>query len=267
MSLLRSEGLSVGYTDETLVVHDVDLHLDAGELVAIIGPNGAGKSTLLRAFVGGVRTPRGRVLIEGRPRDDFSARERARRVALLPQDLPPSVEANVHDFVAGGRYAHRTLFGGDPEGPAVIARSLERVCAEEISERALGTLSGGQRQRALMARALAQEARSLLVDEPTSSLDARFQVGTFALLRDVALEGRGVLAVTHDLNLASQFADRVYLIAEGRVRAEGHPREVLSAETLQPIYGEDLVVGLEYSEIAGEDRPFVLAWRRAGGQG
>ncbi|MEZ6197606.1 MAG: ABC transporter ATP-binding protein [Planctomycetota bacterium] len=261
VSLLATEGLSLGYADEDAVVEGLDFELRPGELVALIGPNGAGKSTVLRAFSGALVPRAGRVLVGGEPLARLPARERARRVAHLPQEPRGLGDLLVADFVAGGRYAHRGRFGGDPRGAAVCREALERVGLSGERDRLLFELSGGQQQRALLARALAQEAPALLVDEPTSSLDARHQIATFALLRELADGGRGVLAVTHDLNLASQFADRLLLLEAGRLRAQGSPEEVLRREVLGPIYGDDLLIGEAPSGAAGGRRPWVLAWR------
>jgi ABC-type cobalamin/Fe3+-siderophores transport system ATPase subunit len=258
--LLRAKDVELAYSLADPVVMGVSMEVRAGELVSLIGPNGAGKSSLLRSFVGAVPHRKGELEIGDDALEKLSARERARRVALLPQEAPLHSEMTVTDFVAGGRYAHRGFLGADLEGAAALDAALRRVSVFTLAARPLAELSGGQRQRVLLARALAQGSPALLVDEPTSSLDARHQISTFSLLRDLVKEGRGVLAVTHDLNLASQFSDRIYLLAEGRLLAEGEPHEVLRRDILEPVYGENLVMGSCWSAAASAERPFVLAW-------
>ena len=183
-------------------------------------------------------------------------------MALVPQYLDRVPEVHVDDFVLGGRYAHLGAWRRHtPEDHAATERAFAACDLEGLRGRLLGTLSGGQRQRTLIARALAQEAPVLLVDEPTNNLDPGHQLAIFELLAALATEGRAVLVVTHDLNLASQFASRLVLLDEGRVAAEGTPRAVLRPEVLDPVYGD----GLTYGELGGEDgeerRPFVLPWR------
>ncbi|PIQ04246.1 MAG: hypothetical protein COW73_09075 [Nitrospirae bacterium CG18_big_fil_WC_8_21_14_2_50_70_55] len=225
------------------VLHGVAMAVAAGEVVAIAGPNGAGKSTLLRC-AGGLLTPEGgTVLLAGRPLARWGRRPRARALAFLPQRVVLPFAATAGEVVGWGRYPHRHLFtGADPRGPAVVAAALARVEASALAERAFATLSGGEQQRCLIAAALAQEPRVLLLDEPTAGLDPPHAARLFRLLAELAKAGMAVAVVTHDLNLAACFAHRVVLLAHGAVITAGTPAAVLTGPHLEAAYGPGLVV-------------------------
>lgn len=264
-SALEFQGLSFSYaSDGEAAERTLDAVSGAvapGEVVAIIGPNGAGKSTLLR-LVAGLETPAaGRVALQGRPLASFDHKARARAIALVPQALSAVPEVRVHDFVLSGRYAHqRGWRGASKADRQAVADALEACDVARFASRLLGQLSSGQRQRVLIARALAQAAPVMMVDEPTSNLDPAHKLAVFDLLAKLAAEGQAVLVVTHDLNLASQYASRILVMHEGRIAAEGAPAEVLRPDVLTPIYGDALVFG-ERATPEGV-RPFVMAWRR-----
>ena len=244
-------------------VDGIDFAARPGELVGLLGPNGAGKSTLLGLCSGRLRPDEGRVSIGGQDAAHLRPRERARRVACVPQALEAVPEVLVHDFVSGGRYAHLSAW----KRPALTDRdavraALDRTDVGDLADRPLTALSGGQLQRVLVARAIAQATPVLLVDEPTGSLDPAHQLEVFDLLRELADDGRAVVVVTHDLNLAGQYADRLVLLAAGRIAAQGAPGEVLGASVLEPVYGARLYCGRfpAAGDRAGE--PLVLPWRR-----
>ena len=264
MTLLEARGLSHEYPGPIRALDGVDLDLAAGELVAVIGPNGSGKSTLVR-ILGGLFAPTsGEVKLEGRSLASFSPRERARALAVVPQFLPALPEVKVEDFVASGRYARIPRFASATTADReAVARGLSQCDAADLKDRPMAELSGGQRQRVLLARALAQEAPVLLIDEPTSGLDPEHQIR----ILDLAAEARGTrgaaLIVTHDLNLAGQYASRVVLLDRGRVAAEGAVEAVLRRDVLEPVYGPRLHYGT-WPDGPGAGRPYVLA-RRGGG--
>ena len=261
VSLLVARDLHHVYEGGFTALAGVDLEARAGELVCILGPNGAGKSTLLRVAAGLVTPTRGDVAVEGRSLASYGAKERARAIALVPQALRALPDVTVETFVGYGRYAHVGLFGRRrPEDREAVRRALEQVDAVELAPRPLTDLSGGQRQRALLARALAQEARLLLIDEPTIALDPEHQVLAFLQIARLTREGRAALVVTHDLNLASQFATRVILLHAGRVSAEGAASDVFRPERLAPVYGENLAYGTLPDPRGDGTRPFVLPW-------
>ena len=264
MILLEARGVAHDYPGPIRALDGVDLDLAPGELVAVIGPNGSGKSTLVR-ILGGLFAPTaGLVRLEGRSLASFSPRERARSVAVVPQFLPALPEVKVEDFVASGRYARIARFASATAADReAVARALAQCDAADLSSRPMAELSGGQRQRVLLARALAQEAPVLLVDEPTSGLDPEHQIR----ILDLASEAHGArgaaLIVTHDLNLAGQYASRVVLLDHGRVAAQGPVEAVLRREILEPVYGAHLHYGT-WPSGPGAGRPYVLA-RRGGG--
>jgi len=233
-TLLEARGLAVSRGGRR-VLSGVDLDLRAGEVLGILGPNGAGKSTLIEALLGLIDFE-GTVRFEGRPIDALGARERARALAYVPQRSMLQAELSVREVVGQGRYAS----GGSVRDPEVDAE-LERVGLGTMAGRAFPTLSVGEQQRVLIARAMATGARCLVLDEPTAALDVRRALETFALLRALADEGRGVVVVIHGLEEARKTTDHLLLIADGEVAASGSPAEVVAEEPIRRVYGVELV--------------------------
>lgn len=235
--MLEVLSLYVSYNGHD-VLQDVSLQVRPGEVLALIGPNGAGKSTLIRSLSGVIRPRLGRILVNGRDLGQFSTMERARCLAVVPQarELPGAY--TVYQTVLLGRTPYLSWLGKAGERDEQAAwRALEQTHLSGLAQRRVGALSGGEQQRVLLARALAQETPILLMDEPTTHLDLEHQTSLLNLMRLQALDkGLAVLAALHDLNLASLYADRVALIADGRVQAVGTPREVLTSERLSPVY-------------------------------
>lgn len=220
------------------VLQGIDTGFAAGELIALLGPNGCGKSTLLRAVMGLVETVSGAVTLEGRPLAGMSRRERAQRIAWMPQETTCPDYLTLAEMVALAGHSRRSLLSGFLPSQAAaqehaFARALETVGLTEYAARPVNSLSGGQRQRAFIALALAQQADTLMLDEPVNHLDPRYQYAILALLRDLAhRQGQRVVVVLHDLNLAGAFADRLVMLRDGRVIAQGRPAEVLSPERI-----------------------------------
>jgi iron complex transport system ATP-binding protein len=258
--ILEARDLVFDYAGSLRALDGVDLALRPGDLTAVIGPNGSGKSTLVKLLGGLLEPTAGRVLLQGVPPRSLPPRDRARAVALVPQFLPALPDVLVRDFVATGRYARIARFASASAADRdAVARALEQCDAADLGPRPMAELSGGQRQRVLVARALAQEAPVLLVDEPTSGLDPEHQLRVLELVAATSGD-RAALFVTHDLNLAGQFARAVVLLDRGRVAAAGSVESVLRPEVLGPVYGEHLHYGRwPEGEIAG--RPYVLPRR------
>lgn len=233
-----AEGLSFRYpTAAHPAVHGVALRVQPGEITALLGPNGSGKSTLLRLVAGTLAPDAGTISVLGRPLGEWSRRELAREVAVVQQSEEIAFPISGRDLVALGRFPY--LGNWRREGPAdraAIERAM-RICdVEAFTERAIATLSGGERQRVRIARALAQEPSLLLLDEPTVALDIRHEMAIFELLRELAGTGVAVLIVTHNLNLAARYADRLLLLDSGRPVAAGAPPNVLTREVVERVY-------------------------------
>ena len=252
MTSLIARSVTAGYGDR-VALRDADIELTGGELVAVIGPNGAGKSTLIRVLAGLLRPRSGAVTLDG---VDLRALDRgriARRIAVVPQVFDTLFPFSVREVVGLGRTARLGLLGRVGEADRIaVRRAMAELDLGALANRTIDALSGGERQRALLAMALAQEADVLLLDEPTAHLDPAHQQDTLALLRRLAAERQlVVVAVLHDLNLASALASRIVVVAEGRIRSDGAPSRVLTDELVRSIFGPRLAV------LAG-DPPFVL---------
>jgi iron complex transport system ATP-binding protein len=234
---LVAEGLSLRWPGGAEVLRGVSLRVGPGEFVGVLGPNGAGKSTLLRACAGLLTPDAGEVRAEGRALAGLSARARAQTLAYVPQVEAVPESLSVRDYVSLGR-APWTTWSGRLTAPdrAAVDAALSRGRLDGLAGRALGTLSGGERRRCQVARALAQGARFTLLDEPMASLDLHQQVALAELLRDIADEGGAVLAAMHEVNLAAQLCDRVVLLCEGAVRADGPPGDALLAEHVEAMF-------------------------------
>jgi iron complex transport system ATP-binding protein len=231
-ALLEGRGLSFSYDDRP-VFRDVNIALAPGELVALVGPNGAGKSTLLHVLLGLLPPARGAVSLEGRPISLLSRRSIAQKIAFLPQEVRSDFAFTVRELVGMGRLPHLGRFR--PEGPADVAAiedAMARTATTPYAERLVSELSGGERQRVVLARAIAQSTDVLLLDEPTASLDVEHQLEVIRLIRTLVEAGKAAAIALHDLSLAARFADRVVVLSEGRIAAEGPPAEVITEELL-----------------------------------
>jgi len=229
----------------------LDLAFRPGELGVVVGPNGAGKTTLLRAIAGLVPLAGGSVALGDQPVGAMSRAARARRIAYLPQIGGMSWPLPVRDVVALGRLPHGEAPDRlSPEGARAVAAAIAAVGLAGFEARPVTELSGGERARALLARALATEAAVLLVDEPVAALDPRHQLLVLDVLRRRARAGAVVIAVMHDLALASRFADRIVLLDRGRVVAAGLPEAVLTAARLEAVFGIEAVVSAGAEELA-----------------
>ena len=234
------EGVTVTY-GERLVLRDVDLAIERGERVAVIGPNGAGKSTLLRAVTGLVAPAAGRLLLDGEPVGRLDRAAIARRISVVPQVAALPFSARVEEVVALGRVPHEDpIRGARPADRAAVAAAIDRVGLGNLLGRDARELSQGERQLVLVGLAVAQAAATMLLDEPTIHLDLRHQVQTMELLVDLnERDGTTVVAVLHDLALASAFFPRLILLANGRVAADGAASTVLAPDNIRDVFGVD----------------------------
>jgi len=220
------------------VLRKVSFALAPGEVVGVLGSNGAGKTTLLR-LASGVREPDGgRVEIEGRPLPGIPRRELARRLALVPQDLHVPFPFSAGEIVLMGRSPHQPALGFESARDVEIALgALARLGIEELADRSITQLSAGERQLVLLARALAQDPSVLLLDEPTAFLDLRHRIDVLRVVRGFAEAGGAALIVSHDLGLAARICDRLVVLCEGQILAEGSPEEVVRPEILERAFG------------------------------
>lgn len=238
------------------VLEDVDLEVRGGEVLALVGPNGAGKSTLLAVLSGELAPEAGAALLDDRPLSSFAPLELARRRAVLTQDNAVSFPFRVREVLEMGRspWARTPQLEDDDRA---LAEAAERADIADLLDRRFTELSGGERARVSLARVLAQETPIVLLDEPTAALDLRHQEDVLDIARSLAAEGRAVVIVLHDLSLAGAVADRVALLAGGRLDAVGTPAEVLTAERVSRVYGVEV-------EVVERDGTLLVVPLRAG---
>ncbi len=219
------------------VLYDVSFELRAGETLCIIGPNGAGKTTLLLAVLGLLRPARGCVRLDGRAMHELNPRVRGRFAALLPQALEHVPPFTVAELVADGRYAHMPPWSAlRDEDHKAVRRALQTCGLEALADRRVDRLSGGERQKALLAAALAQQPRLLVLDEPTTALDPAYRIELVDILRAYHADGGTLLLVSHDLHLPKLLGGRVLALRAGRVAAEAPAEALLRPERLSPLY-------------------------------
>ncbi len=263
--MIEARDLTISYNDRIAVSH-VTLTLDDGEITALVGPNGAGKSTLLRSLNGQVPRTSGAVLLDGEPIEKYNRRTIGRRIAVVAQEAELRFPVTVLEFVLGGRFAWgpNSGWGWETERDLRVASEvLAETELTDLSGRLMNELSGGERQRTVLARALATEASLLLLDEPTANLDLSHQATLLALVRKRCDKRQSsALVVTHDLNLASQFVDRILLMKDGKAVRLGTPPEVLTPELLHEVFGVEVLV--DAHPITGAPRVTPLVVPRSG---
>ncbi|MEM1051101.1 MAG: ABC transporter ATP-binding protein [Pseudomonadota bacterium] len=237
MSLFIADGLTYAVDGKPLV-SDASFALESGALTMLVGPNGAGKTTLLRLALGLLKPDSGGAMLEGDDVATLTPVQRARKIAYLPQQRPLVWPQPVHDIIALGRFA----FGATPgrlskEDEAATARAIAACDLEGLEERAADTLSGGELSRVHLARALAAQTPLLVADEPVAALDPRYQHEVLRIFSEAASEGKSLLAVVHDLSLAARYSDRLIWMKDGRIVEDGTPRETITPDRLQDVFG------------------------------
>jgi iron complex transport system ATP-binding protein len=241
--MLEVRDISVSY-GECAVLRDVSLSLREGKIIALLGANGAGKTTLIRALNGTLPTSKGTIALDGRPLAGISRREIARNIAVVAQENETRFPVTVLEFVLSGRFVHGNAFGWESEADVEFAAKALADCdLGEYKTRLMNHLSGGERQRVVLARALAAGAKILLLDEPTANLDLAHQAMMFRLVRKRCRESNySAIVITHDLNLASEFADEIIMLRDGKVVAKGAPAEVLTAENVRDVFSVEVML-------------------------
>jgi len=257
--MLEALAITAGYDDRP-ALRDITLTLARGQFLGLVGPNGSGKSTVIRALSRVLRPSRGQVLLDSVDIYRMTARELARRLAVVGQDNPIGFDFSVREIALMGRAPHLGRFGLERSRDYAIAEEcLDLTHTRVLADRPITALSGGERQRCFIARALAQQPEVLLLDEPTAHLDISHQIEILDLARRLTAErGLATLVVLHDLNLASQYCDLLALIAEGRLLATGPPREVVTEDNIRAAYRADVHVRLS----PASDRPYVTLHSR-----
>lgn len=244
MVTIRLENVSVSLRRRA-ILHDVATTLRPGKLIGIIGPNGAGKSTLVRTVLGLLRPDRGTVRFDDQNLSDLARRDVAQTLAYLPQGQTLHWPLSVERLVALGRIPHLSPMSRiSPQDMEVVAEAMRRADVVHLKDRTATELSGGERARVMLARALAVGAPGLIADEPLAALDPGHQFDVMDLLAGEARSGKLIIAVLHDLTMAARYCDRVIMLDQGRLVAEGDPRKVLSVTRLKEVYGIDARVDL-----------------------
>jgi iron complex transport system ATP-binding protein len=235
--------VTAGY-GERAALREVSITVNAGEVVGLVGPNGSGKTTLVRVASRALEPWSGTVHVGGRDPFAMRSREAARLVAVVPQDLVPAFPFSVLEMVLMGRSPYRSSIGRGSAGDWARARdAMEAANVQHLADRSIDELSGGERQRVVLAQALAQDAPVLLLDEPTTHLDVRHVLDLLGMVRGLASrDGKAVLAIFHELNVAAATSDRMVALSEGRVVAEGAPEDVVTPDLLRSVYGVEAAV-------------------------
>ncbi|MDN3024048.1 ABC transporter ATP-binding protein [Streptomyces sp. S.PB5] len=256
---LAARDVTVGYGSR-IVIDELDVSIPAGVITTIIGPNGCGKSTLLRTLSRLLKPTRGAVLLDGDDIVRLKTRDVAKKLGLLPQTPVAPEGLTVADLVARGRHPHQSwLRQWSSDDAAVVERALAMTGVSDLADRAVDTLSGGQRQRVWISMTLAQGTDLLLLDEPTTYLDLAHAIDVLDLVDDLHESGRTVVMVLHDLNLATRYSDNLVVMKDGAILAQGHPRDVITAELLHEAFGLRAMV---IDDPAG-DRPLIVPIGRA----
>ncbi len=240
----EAEHLTLAYDHQRVIVEDLSVQIPAGRVTVIVGANACGKSTLLRGMARLLSPRSGRVLLDGEDLHRLSTRQVATQLGILPQSPTAPEGITVADLVARGRYPHQRWFRQwSKEDEAVVAAAMEATNTTDLAERSVDELSGGQRQRVWIALALAQGTPLMLLDEPTTYLDLAHQIEVLDLLAELnEREGRTIVLVLHDLNLACRYADHLIAMREGRIVAQGPPGDVITADIVQAVFGLDCEV-------------------------
>lgn len=251
-----TKSLRFGY-DQTDILKGIDLAVATGEFVGIIGPNGSGKSTLIKSLNGYLRPTAGEISIFGKPLVQLNRREAARMIALVPQELTFYFPYTVAEFIMMGRHPYQgiTSLPSDRD-VAIIEQVMNVTDTLKLRNRSIMELSGGEKQRVVLASALAQDTKLILLDEPTSSLDMYYQIEIYSILQNLNRTRQlTVVAVTHDLNLGALYCDRLVLLAEGLIVADGPPQQIITADLIAHYFGVEVICAV--SEQSG--RPYVVS--------
>ncbi len=244
MAILKADRIGFRYTDTEWILREITLEVQQGDFVGVIGPNGSGKTTLLKVIDGILGPQEGTISLDGISVRKMKRNALARIVAVVPQETAMVFPFSAHEVVLMGRTPHLKQWDFEGESDLrIVRKAMEMTDTAALMNRSMNALSGGERQRVLIARALAQEPRIILLDEPTAFLDIRHQLEFFDLIKAFNREQRlSVIAVTHDVNLAALYCDRIVLLQKGRIHSVGRPEDVVTKENIRGVYGIDVAV-------------------------
>jgi len=245
MSAIEVKNLSFGYTPENTILKDMSFEIKTGTFVGIAGPNGAGKSTLLNLLCGALKPKSGSIKIDSTPIDSYKWEALAEKVAVVRQEFVPVFGFSVIETVLMARTPYFGTFGFENKtDKQIVHEALEATDTAQYASRPLGSLSGGERQRVFIARALAANSPILLLDEPTSFLDLKHQVGIYDLLKSTQLEkGKTIVAISHDINMASQYCDEILLLSTNSDYHIGQAKDVFYPEQIEKVFGIRTFIG------------------------
>jgi len=251
--MLKVQDISINYEAQT-VVRNVSFALEKSMIIAVLGANGAGKTSLLKSLNASLPVSKGLILLADKPLSDYSRREIAQKIAVIAQETETKFPVSVLEFVLAGRFAHGTAFGWETEKDLQVARDCLELCdLKNYDARQMNRLSGGERQRVVLARALATHSQILLLDEPTNNLDLAHQAMMIRLVSERCRNcASSAVIITHDLNLASEFADEIILLKHGKIHAKGTPLQVLTEENLREVFGVKVL--LDENPLSGKRR-------------
>jgi len=253
---LGLKGLVKSFDKVTPVLDGLDLTIEEGEVIGVLGPNGSGKTTLLRLIQGMIEADSGEIMIHGSELKSYSSIDLARMMAFVPQETNIAFPFSVMEVVLQGRYPYLNRFGFEnADDMETVERVMDLTETLHLRNRWIADLSGGERQRVILARALAQSPRIMLLDEPTSFLDIKHQVKIHELLRELNRDkGMTVVCVLHDLTMASTYFDRLCLIHEGKVKSIGAPQDVMKYDLIKKVYGAEVYIDI--NSVTG--RPYII---------
>lgn len=264
MSVLKTRNIIAGYSQHP-VLNDISMDVGRGQFVGLLGPNGSGKTTLLRVISGILPPASGQVLLDGRDIAHLSRRQLARNIACLQQDAASDSSFTVREVAMMGRAPHLARLAWESADDIRIAEeAMQAADIGHLADRPINAISGGERQRALFAMCLAQHPRLLLLDEPVSHLDLGHQIQLLQRVRALSIDqGLTVIAVFHDLNLASEFCDRLLVLKDGKAQASGPPQEVITPKMIHDVYQASVLV--ETNRLSGKPHVVVTAVDRTSG--
>ena len=233
---IRASNLNIGVSKpKKMIVHDANIHVDEGEFVGLLGPNGSGKSTMLKTIYRTMKRESGEIELDGRSIDDLPLKESALMMSVVTQHNYYNFEFKVEEVVAMGRTPHKKMMEMDnDEDHRIVEDALRKVNMWDFKDRGFSSLSGGEQQRIILARALAQQTPCLVLDEPTNHLDIKYQLEVLDIVKNLKCT---TLCALHDLNLAAQYCDRIYILMDGRIIKEGTPEEVITEDMIMQVYG------------------------------